>query len=40
MVNDRLKMILTHEEISRLKISESGLADIKIVINVHGMKYY
>lgn len=40
MVNDRLKMILTHEEISRFKVSESNPAHIKIVADVHGMKCY
>ena len=40
MVDDRLKMILTQEEINRLKITESNSEHIKIIADVHGMKCY
>lgn len=40
MVNTRLKMILTPEEISRLIINESNSDHIKIIADVHGMKCY
>lgn len=40
MVDDRLKMILTQEEINRLKITESTSEHIKIIADVHGMKCY
>lgn len=40
MVNNRLKMILTQEEISRLQITEFGTEHIKIIADVHGMKCY
>ena len=40
MISTRLKMILTPEEISRLKINESNSDHIKIIADVHGMKCY
>lgn len=40
MVSTRLKMILTPEEIGRLKITESNSDHIKIIADVHGMKCY
>ena len=36
MVSTRLKMILTPEEIGRLKITESNSDHIKIIADVHG----
>lgn len=38
MVNKKLKIILTNEEISRLTISEIDETKIRIIADVHGMK--
>lgn len=38
MVNNRLKMIFTNEEIDRLTISEIDECKIRITADVHGMK--
>lgn len=38
MVNNRLHMILTPEELGRLKITESEDRQVQIVADVHGMK--
>lgn len=38
MVNSRLKIIFTSEEISRLTISEIDETKIRIIADVHGMK--
>ena len=38
MVNSRLKMIFTQEEINRLKITEIDENKIRIIADVHGMK--
>lgn len=38
MVNNRLRMVFTDEEISRLTISEVDERRIRIVADVHGMK--
>lgn len=38
MVNYRLRMIFTPEEINRLTIKEIGNSQLRIVANVHGMK--
>ncbi len=38
MVNSRLKMIFTQEEINRLKITEIDENQIRIIADVHGMK--
>jgi len=38
MVNNKLKIILTNEEISRLTISEIDETKIRITADVHGMK--
>lgn len=38
MVNNRLRMIFTPEEINRLTIKEIGNSQLRIVANVHGMK--
>ena len=38
MVNNRLKMVFTSEEISSLIISEISESKISIVADVHGMK--
>lgn len=40
MVNNRLKMVFTQEEIDRLTISEIDESEIRIVADVHGMKCY
>lgn len=40
MVNERIMMILSQEDISRLIISESASGHIKIIADVHGMKCY
>lgn len=40
MINNRLKMILSREEISRIKISESDIEHIKIIVDVHGLKCF
>lgn len=38
MVNNRLRMVFTDEEINRLTISEVDERRIRIVADVHGMK--
>lgn len=38
MVNNRLRMVFTDEEINRLTISEVDKRRIRIVADVHGMK--
>lgn len=38
MVNNRLQMIFTSEELSRLTISEVDESKIRIIADVHGMK--
>lgn len=38
MVHNRLRMVFTNEEISRLTISEINEGRIRIVADVHGMK--
>lgn len=38
MVHNRLRMVFTNEEISRLTISEINECRIRIVADVHGMK--
>lgn len=38
MVHNRLRMVFTNEEISRLTISEINERRIRIVADVHGMK--
>ena len=38
MVKKRLQMILTTDEISRLKISDTEKGNVNITVDVHGMK--
>ena len=38
MVRNRLQMILTTDEISRLTISDSEKGNVNITVDVHGMK--
>lgn len=38
MVNNRLRMVFTNEEIERLTISENDEKAIRIIVDVHGMK--
>ena len=38
MVNNRLKMIFTQEEIDRLSITEIDENQVRIIADVHGMK--
>lgn len=38
MVNNRLKMIFTSEEINRLTVSEIDETKLRIIADVHGMK--
>ena len=40
MISDKLKMIFSQEDISRLDITESTLGYIKITADVHGMRCY
>lgn len=40
MIDKRLRMILTKEEISRVRVSQSDDAQIRIIVDVHGMKCF
>lgn len=40
MINNRLRMVFTQEEINRLTISEIDERKIRITADVHGMKCY